>query len=304
MLFSGALYALLQLTSRLAQAAYDGDFSAYSGKVLYSSTVCEKMKPVFYIYTQDDALFIIVRGSQDSADFATDTIFSETRTENRMYFHTGFYNASLYVLETARNYIKDFKGKVYFCGHSYGAACSQVMHVLIHQEFPDVDAYSFAYAPVPSMDMQADDDIRDRMYAFVNSDDIIPTLSIPNCYQRFTFLFPTLSAYETDTIINRINTLLKIVRFTSLVETEMFNMIWDAVPIIVTAAKEYEAGAPKYVRYISGTAYQLYTGSPAKLSESKINQEIFLNKLSISLSCITDHSCSNYVQAIEELIEE
>ncbi|OHT01972.1 hypothetical protein TRFO_31046 [Tritrichomonas foetus] len=297
-------YALLQLVVRLAESAYNNDFDKYPGQVLYSNLVCEKMKPIFYIYTQDGALFVAIRGSQDNEDFATDTMFTETKTEHREFIHSGFYGAAQFVFETVKQYTKGFTGPIYFTGHSYGAAVSQVMHVMQYHEDPTLDVTSFAFAPVPSMNLEADDEIRDKMYAFVNDDDIIPTLSIPNCYKRFTFLFPTLHDIPSDTIIDKVNSLLKIIKFTSILDSGLFNMIWDSVPIIVNAAKQYEQGEPKYVRYVSGTAYQLVEGKPKTLSKAKINQEIFLDTLSVTFSCLSDHNKENYVKIIDQIIEE
>lgn len=79
-LAGGAFIALLQLGVRLSNSAYYANFSNYTGQVLYSSTNCEIEKPVFFVYTQDDALFIIIRGSQDDEDFGTDAEFTETIT--------------------------------------------------------------------------------------------------------------------------------------------------------------------------------------------------------------------------------
>lgn len=304
MAFTATFYALLQLAVRLAQSAYNDDFDQYSGKVIYSSKVCEISKPVFYIYQQDDALFVAIRGSSAAEDWATDAAITETKGNDSTFFHTGFYDAALYVFETVKQYTKGHTGPVYFTGHSYGASVSQIMHLLQHKEDPSINVTSFAFAPAPAMNLAADDDIRENMYSFVNDDDLIPTLSVPNCYKRFTFLFPTLHDYPSDVIINRVNTLLKIISFTSLLDQGTFNMVWDAVPTIVIAAKEYEVGQPKYVRYVAGTAYRFEIGKPKSLSNAKINQEIFLDTLSISLSCITDHSVANYVTLVDEIIED
>ena len=296
--------ALLQLVVRLAESAYNDDFYKYSGKVLYSNKVVAQCQPIFYIYQQDNDLYVAIRGSTDNEDFSTDMMFTETRTEYKEFFHTGFYQAAQFVFETVKQYTKDFTGNVYFTGHSYGAAVAHVLHVLQHHEDPNVKVQSFGFAPVPCMNLEADDDIRNDMFSFVNDDDIIPTLSIPNCYKRFTFLFPTLHDIPSDTIIERVNTLLKIIKFTSLIDTDTFNMIWDSVPVIVVAAKEYEKGEPKYVRYISGTAYQFVVGEPKTLSAGRINQEIMLDTLSVTLNCINDHDKENYVQLMDQLIPE
>ncbi|OHS95030.1 hypothetical protein TRFO_10746 [Tritrichomonas foetus] len=300
--FSATFIALIQLCARLAQAAYDGNIDTkYQGQILYSNLDCRKEKPVFYIFKLDGVLYVSTRGSSDAADFATDVIFEETKTDYGI-FHTGFFDAASFVYDSLKNYLDD-STEVRLVGHSYGAAVSQVLHVMLHRYNPSVRVTSFAFAPVPSMNQIADDEVRDDMYAFVNDDDIIPTLSIPNCYKKFTFLFPTLHNIPSDTIIEKVDGLLKIIKFTSILDEGTFNMIWDAVPIIVINAKAYEEDVPKYVRYVSGKVYQLKAGRPKALSRALINQEIFLDELSVTLNCISDHLMANYIKVVDEIIE-
>ncbi|OHT03623.1 hypothetical protein TRFO_28945 [Tritrichomonas foetus] len=301
-LVGGVLIALLQLCVRLANAAYYADFSSFGGDVLYSHTVCEQERPVFFVYTQDGALFIVTRGSSEPEDFATDAEFTETHTDYGI-FHTGFYNAACYVYNETIQYIVDWSGPVYFVGHSYGASVSQILSVIIHHFHPNVDAYSFAYAPMPAMNLAADDTIQDRMYGIVNDDDIIPTLSIPNCYQRFTILYPTIHNVPTDVLVDSFDTLLKILKFTTLIDEEMFEMIWNAVPTIVVAAKEYEAGTMKYVRYPAGTVYQLKKNNPKTLAAAIVNPEIALSTLSIALNALSDHDCDKYIVIVDQILE-
>ena len=305
-MFASAL-ALIRLCARLSSSAYDGTFDGLGVRVVYSSTTCAICQPIFYILestTESGVLYCAVRGSTDPADFSTDVIFTETRTSYGI-FHTGFYNASVFVYQSLEPFLLSGKYReVRLTGHSYGAAVSQVLHVMIHNKITGVDVFSYAFAPVPAMNLAADDEVRKDMFAFVNDDDIVPTLSVPNCYKRFTFLFPTLNGVPSDVIIDRIDGILKIIKFTSLLEEEIFQMVWDAVPIIVNAAKEFEMGEPKYVRYIAGTAYVVEVGNPKTLSDCLTNQEIFLDTLSVSLTCITNHGVENYVQAVDELLEE
>lgn len=302
-LAGGAFIALLQLGVRLSNSAYYADFSNYTGQVLYSSTNCEIEKPVFFVYTQDDALFIIIRGSQDDEDFGTDAEFTETITDFGV-FHTGFYNAACYVYENTKEYINSWNGPIYFVGHSYGASVSQVLIVMSYFYNKDINAYSLAYAPVPAMDLTADDKIQDRLYAIVNDDDIIPTLSIPNIYEKLHKIFPTISITPADILVGTLDSLLKLMKLTSAIDSGMFNMLWNAVPTVVNAAKEYEKGVRKYVRFPAGNVYQLKLDNPKTLSDAQINPEIVLNSLAVQLNSLNDHNCENYIAVVDQIIND
>lgn len=302
-LSGGSFIALLQLGVRLANTAYYADFSNFSGQVLYSSPQCEVEKPVFFIYTQDNSLFIITRGSQDNEDFATDAEFTETITDFGV-FHTGFYNAASYVYQAVRNYINEWNGPIYFVGHSYGASVSQILNIMAYHDNNNVNAYSLAFAPMPAMDLTADDRIQDRLYAIVNDDDIIPTLSIPNVYDKLHKIFPTISITPADILVGTLDSLLKLMKLTSAIEDGMFNMLWDAVPVFVNAAKEYEKGVKKYVRYPAGNVYQFKLNQPKTLSDAQINPEIVLNTLAIQLNSLNDHNCENYIEVVDQIIND
>ena len=299
----GAFLALLQLGVRLANAAYYADFTSFGGNVLYQNLECGLNHPVFFVYQQGDSLFIVTRGSSESEDFGTDSNFTEVTTDYGT-FHGGFYYASLYVYEQTKDYINSWDGPVYFVGHSYGASVSQILCVLTEHFNPGkVDFYSFAYAPMPAMDLSADDRILQRMIAIINDDDIIPTLSIPNCYQRLKILYPTFHFVPTDVIVDTFNGLLKILKFTTVIDEEMFQMIWDSVPTIVNAAKEYENGVEKLVRYPAGDCFQLKKGSPKTLEAARIDPEVELSTLSIALNALGDHDCDKYVEVVDEILE-
>lgn len=298
----GILLTLIQLCVRLSNSAYLADFSNYSGTVLYESTTNEIEKPVFYVYTQDQALFIITRGSYSDADFSTDAKISETIQDFGV-FHTGFFNAASYVYDQTKDYINSWNGPVYFLGHSYGASVSQILGVLTYHYNTSVDFYSFAYAPMPSMDLAADDRIVDRLYAFVNDDDIVPTLSVPNCYQKFHILYPTIHNIPTDVLVNSMNVIVSIMHLTSAIDTGMYSMIYNAIPEIVIAAKEYETGVPKYVRYPSGNVYQLKINEPKSLETARVNPEIALTTLSVTFNSLSDHDCDNYIAVVDQILE-
>ena len=298
----------LQLVVRLSHATYKMDFSNFSGLVYKNSTYDSPYHPVFYVYSQDNTLFVITRGSKSYDDFATAAIFSEMTTEYGT-FHTGYYKAALYVWEEVKDYVRDFPGKVVFVGHSYGAAVAQILHIFANAKFPrnahknSMPYESYCFAAPPAMDEKAYAHIKDYMYTFVNDDDIVPTLSIPNCLNRFHLFAPVISIIPQDVFTKAVLDLLKVINITSLLDQQLFNMIYKAVPTCVNAIKECEAGVPKFVKYTGGTVFQMKIGSPKKLTQCLIDQST-LNMLSITLNSVKNHHDERYMDLMDQLIPE
>lgn len=299
----GIVPLLLQLTVRLAQNAYDGptSFSNMTGTLLYYTTVCQVHQPLIYVYQQDGSLYIITRGSTDAPDFATDTEFGELELEYGV-FHGGFALAGQWVWSQVEEYVKNFDGPIYFTGHSYGAAVSGILHVIAHKLYPQKEFYSYAYAPMPAMEVDAAAETKSNMYGFVNDDDIIPTLSIPNCFERVKLLSPLISIIPTSWLVGQIRGVLNLVSLTSVLDDEYYQMLYDAIPGIIDAAKAYEKGEAKYVRFVVGQIYQIDSEEPKVLTDCLIDPQEILACLSLTFECITHHHCDLYMKAINELI--
>lgn len=294
----------LQLVIALSHATYKADFRNFTGMVLKYNTTDYHYHPVYYVYTQDNTLFIITRGSKTYDDFATAAIFSELTTKYGT-FHTGYYKAALYVWDQVKDFVRDYSGKVVFVGHSYGAAVAQIMHIFANDQFPHkkIPYESYCFAAPPAMNEEAYAPIKNQMYTFVNDDDIVPTLSIPNCLNRFHLIAPVISIIPQDIFTNAVLDLLKIINITSLLDQQLFNMIYRAVPTCVNAIKECEAGVPKYVKFTGGTVFQLKIGSPKKLSQCLIDPST-LNMLSITFTSVKNHHDERYADLMDELIPE
>jgi hypothetical protein len=56
--------ALLKLAIHLSVAAYHDNFSAFHGKILYSSLHVDFERPLYSVYLLDNALWVINRGAR------------------------------------------------------------------------------------------------------------------------------------------------------------------------------------------------------------------------------------------------
>lgn len=297
------------LTMRLIQAGYFYTFDGLPGLLYKYNNHSTVYRPAYWVYSQDNTLFIISRGSKIYPDFETAAIFTETLTDFGT-FHTGYYKSALYIWNEVKEYVKYFPGPVKFIGHSLGAAVSQILHIFAANEFPEkfktnqIPFETYAYAPPPTMNEEACLEIKDHVYSFVNDDDIVPTLSIPNLYKRLTLIEPVISIISTDTLVSLTRNLLKVINITSLMDQALFDMIYYAAPILINSVKEYDAGAPKFVEYPVGTVFQLKLNHPKQLSQCLIDPKEQLNIISISLNCIAHHKSERYVEIVKEILEE
>jgi hypothetical protein len=70
----------------------------------------------------------------------------------------------------------------------------------------------------------------------------------------------------------------------------------------VHAIKEYENGKKFYVRFVVGQVYQLKSGDPKYLEDTRGDPAEKLNVLSVSDSAFENHHVPNYVQVIDEIL--
>lgn len=134
-------------------------------------------KPPFYCN-----IFIATRGFNTIVDGATDAMFHELSREFgdiTIYFHQGFLQAAEYVFESISNLL-DYEN-VYFVGHSYGAAVSNVLCVLtkLNDKYINRQVYSYAFAPPLSMST-IPGHVQECIFSFINAHDIVPHLSLYN----------------------------------------------------------------------------------------------------------------------------
>ena len=300
---SGSLLALLQLGVRLSTSAYSSNYSHFKGTLFSKSTTNDFEMPTFYVYTQKDTLFIIIRGSNSAHDYLTDAEITETLT-NYGIFHTGFYKAALYVYKNTENIINKWKGKVFFVGHSYGGSVSQILVAISYYYKQDIDAYAISYGPMPSMYISADDPINERIITINNNEDIVPTLSIPNVYQKFKFIFPAIEKIPIDNLVKKFNKIFNLIKLNNTDDTKLLTNLINSIPTIIRSVQDFSKGVPKFVRYPAGNVYKLKLNRPKTLKNCKINPETDLNSLTVLFTSISDHNSENYLKVVNQIRED
>ena len=293
---------MLELTIRLAGLAYDGPdaFAQVPGSLLHYTTECYIHQPLIYVFQHETGLFVVTKGSSEAPDFRTDMEFSQVINEFGV-FHGGFVNAALWVWDQVKDFVVNYDGPVHFCGHSYGASVSAVLHVIAKASCPDKDFYSYSYAQMPCMELETAELTKETMYTFVNEDDIIPTLSVPNCFERIKLLSPLISIIPSSWITAQLRGVIKLVKVVGAIEEEFMNMIYDSIPEIVEDAKAYEKGIEKYVRFVAGNIYHIDSDESLKVAETLIDPTETLSCLSLTTDCISRHACDLYTKAINNL---
>ena len=102
---------------------------------------------------------------------------------NKGVFLRGYYKSALYIYNYAYSFIKHHNDPVYFIGHSMGASVSTVLHCISSFDFGNQkDINTITFAPVPAISEILNKTYGNKIITIINSDDIVPTISIPNIY--------------------------------------------------------------------------------------------------------------------------
>jgi hypothetical protein len=294
---------ILQLTVRLAYLAYfPANYSQLPGDIIYQTEFADVSEPIVFVYRQDPDLFIITRGTNEDNDFGTDADYHEVDNEYGS-FHHGIYAAAEWILPQVRPFIAgQTGGTIYFTGHSLGASCSQVLHILAMREFPSKTFYSFGYAPPPCMSVESAAIASPNMFTFVNGVDVVPTLSVGNAYGFVREEFPILSIIPTSWIVDYLRGILVLMDWDGYLDEFLYNLLWDLAPDLVQSLIDFENGKKFNVRYVVGQTYQIDVDVPKRLDDCLVDPAESLNILSVSTLAIDRHHCDEYVQAIDDLI--
>lgn len=293
---------LIFLAWNFTECTFSHQFTQFDGTLFYLRPTTEINQPSFFIYELNNCLYIGIKGSTDMLDYATDAEYNEITTEIGT-FHAGFYNAAQFVLNISRPFIAAAKGPVYFTGHSYGASVGAVSVALSTAEFPKADINCIAFAPVPPMSDDANLTFGSKIVSFVNGVDMMPTLSIPNAYENFKFLFVLKPPRQI--VIDIFEDILSGIEILDDPFTEeVFLSIKASIPAIVNGFYDTSDGHPSKVRFAPGRAYHIFSDKKVKLSESIIDVPNELNSLSVHVNSINYHLPHFYQDAILNIIPE
>jgi hypothetical protein len=289
---------LIKLAMHLSVAAYEDDFSKFNGTILFANRDVDFEVPVFYVYSLDLNLWIVNRGAEDLFDILSCADFNETTTPLGT-FHLGAYNAAQYTFGLAKSYIQDFKGTVYFTGHSYGGTVSPIVSILAADAFPDKDLNAIAFAGIPMMDDKTNAKYHEKIAMIVNDVDIVPTLSVPNAYNALAALIPFIQDLDEDAIVAYLQGWLDTVWI--FLPTDLYNALHEVIPAVADAIIAYSHGEVRLIRYVPGHVYQLLKGSPKKLADSEVDPTKVLNSLSLSPSGILEHNAGAYETVVDQI---
>ncbi|KAK8882155.1 hypothetical protein M9Y10_044795 [Tritrichomonas musculus] len=294
----------LRLVMQLTMSTFTGSFSSFSGELYYYNPNTDIEQPSFYIYRLNDGnkLFIGTRGTIDINDVAADIAIRQIVTDKGVYLE-GYYRAALFVYKYAYAFIKNHDGPIYFIGHSMGGAISTILHCLAKFDFRNSkDINTIALAPVPAISESLNKTYGDKIVTIINSDDVVPTISIANMYAflvKYEPLIP-ITMFPWSFIKKTINFVLSIVYHVSSVFSqqvlEYFKLaLSSALDELVSYAKKEKQFL---IRYPPGAVYQLSIESPLYLNQSLINASDKLNILSLSLHAINAHDPSQYIKLL------
>lgn len=292
--------ALLKLAVHLAVAAYRDNWNEFNGEMIYANKTGGFLRPVFYVYKLNNALWIINRGSITVEDYLSCAEFNETTTEYGT-FHLGAYEAAQYTLEQVKQYIADFNGPIYFTGHSYGGTVAPVLAAICMQMFPEKDIGVFAFAPLPMMDDATSAKFKDHMVSIVNHRDLIPTLSVGNLYERISLLVPLIKNVDVPTLNKHLKAILDL--FSSEMSSEIYDEVLRDLPEITNAIFGYAQGEKRLVRYPCGHVFQINKSDPKKIEECEIEVTLELNNLSIYPWAMSEHPDLRYKEAVDAIPE-
>jgi hypothetical protein len=289
---------LVKLAMALSAAAYDDNFNAFNGTLLYAHRNCSFEQPVFYVYSLDSALWIITRGSANVFDFLTCAEFNETTTDYGV-FHLGAFEASLFIFQHVRDFVEAWNGPIYFTGHSYGGTTSPVLAVIFSKEYPAKDVNSIGFATLPPMDDATSTLHKDKIATIVNEVDIVPTLSVPNIYVTLAALIPFFAEIDEDALIAELESILDLFWF--VLPTDLFDALREVIPAVADAVLAYSHGEERKVRYPPGHCYQLFKGQPKKLADDEVDPTKAFGAFSISIAAVEDHMHQQYQIVVDEI---
>ncbi|EAX89041.1 Lipase family protein [Trichomonas vaginalis G3] len=264
-----------------------------NAKILNKSTVDQKYKPHFYVVDKESTLYIVTRSTSSKEDWLTNFEATEVQCQfgsTTTRCHKGFYRSAQYVYNISKDYMSNYTGKIVITGHSLGGAITSIVtHMaLTDPDLADKDIIGIAYAPPPAMEY-VPPNIRSKLAAFMNSDDIVPRLSYPNI----------LATYYDQISIGGSEFLSKIKNDFPMLSFLTTNM---KQKLNTTVYQYYLNRDLFHVHYPWGTLFHL-KGLYQTLNDTQIDP-VSIDRLEISDNATLDHYLSKYQENIEILFKD
>lgn len=284
------------LCAQLAQAPYHKKVPKYVDQIYYSKETSDPYKPVFYIASKGDSLFVIVRGSWCSDDDITDYDY---KTINTPYgnFHTGFYKAATYIMRFAKSYIQTWNGPVFCVGHSMGASVASVIAAICKKELPNADVNAIVIAPAPAIDVDSISN-NEKIASFVSGNDIVPTLSVENGYETFKNHFPAAGEpVDRQKMIDTVHKYLSIIK--PFKNSTIYQILYNETSDIIDDMIDVNNGKHIPVRYVAGNVYHVHGTKKRYIHECLEDPAVTLNRLNFSITGLVNHDGNLYIEAIK-----
>lgn len=197
------------LLLNLSTIAYTNKWSDTGLETIYVSKESTRFHPTFSILQGKDELYIVVRGSNNNADFDSMLDDSEIVTNTGIYHH-GYYKAALNTLYKIIPIIGSSEKTVYITGHSYGASVAIILYNLL-MDLPNnlvpnkENLYAVGFATLPTSKSN-NMTYNDRVFTVGNIDDIFLRFSRTNIYNTLKnynngFLY---SKYQSSLDLNNL----------------------------------------------------------------------------------------------------
>jgi hypothetical protein len=286
----------------LANKAYDGK-AAFSGfNVIKCNEANSKYHPNYFLIDNDDALYVVVRGSHSGVDWETDFDFAEVTKKfgsESITCHRGFYNSALNIFNEIKSTLKQYSSKnIIVTGHSLGGAVTSVLGVLIMLDSAtkNLKSYAIAFAPAPALSY-VPASVNKRLVSIVNNKDIITTLCIPATYNLIKGAIPEGGFNKLAVKIALTAAMAGLKKLGVPFGDDLYNAATGSIDSIVDAVAMYHEDKNSLkVKHIGGVIYRLTKN--CKLANSIASPSDF-ETISVSFTCVNDHVPANYVSLLE-----
>ena len=256
-------------------------------------------KPMFFLLTQDNDVYIVIRGAAEMMDFAACLDFPPVPFQGG-FLHHGILESARWIIEQSRSYIDNCTGRIVCTGHSYGGALTTMITTLLYLE-EHKNVIGVAFAPFPCVSTSINNKIHDRIVSFVYNNDIVPRLNQSLVTTLINVFFPQgVNAIQLETFLMPI--LSGIIQ-----QGAMFGFaspsisVQQFIPKIVNQILQTRNVPSEQGYYPAGSIYYITTnveeGIPVFTKVQQVPQLSTLNLMTI-MSYIMDHNAQTYFDNI------
>lgn len=277
-------------TMKYAQDVYEKENNFEN--VLVQEEESGLFHPAFCCFNDSNDTYVVIRGTYDMKyDAITDMTCLEYYKKINgevIYFHVGFYAASVYVLSKIREihiFENNKYGKIYFVGHSYGASVASILCLLTKSKYKEKEIYAMAYAPAPAMSF-CPKSISDCIYVFINRFDTIPRCCIYN-------ISKALEHYNITHILKILDIILSNIKY--------IKNIYEVIKSLIKFVEKhiFDPKTSK-VRSVKGMIFAIGLQETDDLNKCLINEDDIGGNINLGVLDFTDHQIKNYIKTFED----